>query len=346
MMNSSLMPKRVIALSFVVFLSACQPKASEHISKAPLKANKDISYSSTIIKDYSAFLSKKNEEIVRIKGTNFLYSPLSHYCVYQLDKFFKDLSNLSELKEFATNANVDNGKTLPFSFSCLPAVASTDSLDDQVVKTLNSNYVSTFEGSIKQLNNSLSSFYGRKINLTNNGRFLMSEVNVDSRFPAPLKSAGTDKFYGDKEYTAKYVDGENNNYYLETSDYYLFDVDINAVTMRILLPKENKSIGDFEFALLNQTISQKVGIEYTLPEFSLKNSLDLTRATSSGDSDITYQNNIFEFNRYGVKASSFTIKGPTSSKDIEGVKIKVNRSFLFSLNYQEMPIFYGEVDSL
>lgn len=333
-----------IIYSLVLALCGCSSNAEVHLAKAELKGAPNFSFAERTVNTYKEFLVLNKDKDLRKENENFLYSPLSFYFVYQLNNYFENNASLEELKSFASQTNVsDNNK---FSFSCFPAVASTNDFDEQVINDLNSNYVSAFSGSINELSKSLSSFYGRKISLANNGRYLLSEVSVDSQFYLPLTVKGKDKFYGSKTSTVNYVSGKSSSSYQELDDCYLFDININKVELRVLLPKENKSTKDFDFSYLNQELQETARINYTIPEFSIENNLDLTNLLGKDNGTLTFQNNSLKFNRYGIKASSFTVNGPTASDPTIDIEVKIDRPFMFSLNYLSTPLFYGEVNHL
>ncbi len=337
--------KNLCIILAVFSLCSCSSfnKAKENLSTTSKKQSKDITYSVEDLNDYYAFLEGNSVDKIRKEGSNFLYSPLSHFFVNQLENYFNKTSGLTSIQHLASKTNVESGKN--FIFSCLPAVASTSPLYDELVQELNNNYVSTFMGTAKELENSLKSFYKRDISISNNGRYFLSEINVDDRPFVPFKDEGKGPFHGEKEYTAKYFSGEGANSYKETDEYQMFDASIYQTVLRILLPKMNHHTKDFDFSLLNQTIDEQKGIEFIIPSFSIKQSVDLSQISDSHEG-FMQQSNIFELNRYGVKASSFTIKGPTSTAPIETIKIKIDRPFLFSLSYKSIPLFYGEVNCL
>lgn len=337
--------KRICVMLTVFSLSSCSSfgRARENLSVASKKQSKDISYSAEDLRSYNEFLETIDADKMRSDGSNFLYSPLSHFFVHQIGCYFDGVSGLESVKQLASKTNVECDKN--FAFSCLPSVASTFDLDDEVIKELNDNYVSTFVGTVSELKNSLKSFYKRDIPISNSGKYFLSEINIEDYPYTPFQDKGKGPFYGEKEYTAIYFSGKGINSYKETDEYQMFDVSIYKTVLRILLPKENYHTKDVKLCLLNQTIDEQRGIEFTIPAFSIEQSIDLSQL-SNGHEGFVQQTNTFELNRYGVKASSFTMKGPTSTAPIDTVMIRVDRPFLFSLSYMSVPLFYGLVNYL
>ena len=336
--------KKFVLFVLVSSICACNAisYAFEYKSVPTPKKLNDLVLSDYARTSYQSFLNNKIEESIRKEDKNLIYSPLSCFYINTIDSFLNNHGDLTFLKEFVENTNVYVNDY--FHFDCLPCVATTKELGEDTIKSLNDNYVSVFTGNTSQLENSVSKLYGRRIKLNNRISNIISEINITASYYIPLTIVGKDTFEGATQSNPTYVSGIASGRYKETTDYLIFEIPVNSIKMRILMPKGDKKTCDFDFNLLNQQEldCEEVGIEYLMPKFSINQSCVLV----DDNCPYIYQNNTFKFDEHGIKASSASIKGPTSPSDYKEITVKVNRPFIFSLNCYSVPLFYGEINSI
>lgn len=312
----------------------------ETISTPP-KLEAAPSLKDSMIQECQAYFSSEKEIYVKDKG---LYSPLSE----ELMDWIKadGEASLASYKSLSTLLNFSEKNC---SLEVKGAYASTDDISSTVKEDYEKNYVSSFQGTLAELGNSLSRFYNRDIKLVNKGNYYMDSLDLQDKFPLPSETkkdfAFTNADASSSSLTAIVRESGTTTNYYEGDQSVLSDMEVGKTAFRILLP--NKGVGIDSVSPLGLfshefTENEKKTVRFTLPEFSLSSSFELP----TKDLSFTRQDNVFELNEYGVKGTSFTINGPTATDPSYEKDLTADRPFYFASLYQGLPLFVGKVSKL
>lgn len=315
------MKKQNLLFLSLALLTSCGSKAYavETINKPSVFANKTV-FSDSV----SSKLSNLIETSVISDKNNFVLSPINSSLI---DSYKNDKEAFSSL--YALVNQKENKFSLTDNFS----VASSSTINDK-----NVDNVSYFEGTVDELNNSLSRFYDRKISLANSGTYYLSLLELQDYFLVPEKTEDKLPFNSNGTYT--YVSMVKNGKYEIKDNYTIFEVSINATKMRILLPNTDVDISSISLSEILKEPESSGRISVKIPEFNVS-----SEYTDASDG-YTYHQENFTFNHYGVKGSSFTVNGPTSTSPDYDLTIDVNHSFYFMSMLEDAPLFAGKITTL
>ena len=313
--------KRKLLPLLSVFLISCNnvAYAEETISK-PTISNKRISF----FEDEKKYLKEENSNDLTVLD-NCVVSPVSLRLV---DSYQNDKDTFSALYK-KLNQNEDN-----FELSDNFAVASTEKIEDKGVSK-----VSYFEGTVDELNNSLSRFYDKDVKLSNNGTYYFSMLNLNDRFLIPHDTKKDMKFNGEGKHT--YVEFIGDYSTVLNDSYTYVSLTINQTELRILFPTENHSLSDVSVSDFYQENTEMKRVHAYVPEFEKE-----YQYVNMDTSGFRYQGNKFSFDHYGVSASSFTVKGPTDVDPSYDLELTLDRPFLYASFYDDVMLFYGSISSL
>ncbi len=316
--------KRKLLPFLTFFLISCNnvAYATETISK-PTVSKKRILFSD----DEKKYLKVNDETLDNLTvQENCVVSPVG----LRLVDCFHDNTNIFSALYKKMNQNEDY-----FELSDKFSVASTEKIEDKSV----SYDVSYFEGTVEELNNSLSRYYDKEVKLANNGTYYLSMLNLNDRFLIPHKTKSDMPFNGEGKHT--YVEFTGDYSVVLDDSYTYVSLTINQTELRILLPTDGHSLDDMSLSDFYPESTETKRVHAYVPEFEKEYQY------ANMDTDgFRYQGNKFCFDHYGVSASSFTVKGPTDVDPSYDLELTLDRPFLYASFYDDVMMFYGSVSSL
>lgn len=312
--------KKQTMFLFLLCLTSCNhlTYAKEIISRPKTNNNTEIHFSDTE-------KSSLKTDITFSSDSDFILSPLGASLI---DSYQNKPDLFQALYQKA------NRKEKRFSLSSVFSVASTSEITEK-----NTEGVSYFEGSLEELSNSLSRYYNRKMTLTQNGTYYLNETQVTDQFTAPQKVKKDLPFRNSGQYD--YVEFLGDYELIQNENYTYLALTINKTEMRLVLPKENHPISEFAFDVFYQENPEKRRIHALVPKFEKKYSYLLET-----DERFLYQENEFHFDEFGIKASSFSVNGPTSVNPSYTLELTFDQPFLYSCFYDDVMLFCGAISSL
>jgi|GEM_PF-1582402 len=275
---------------------------------------------------------KAAEAIVATQG-NDVYSPVSEAMTD-----FLEAGGEKSLASFKTLTEILNVSFENFSLKTLGAAAFWGQKPtEEKVNAYNESYASVFQGGRKEVDNSLSRFYGRDIQTEYPNNFLNS-IEVSDRLAMPLETKKL-PFAGSGSYVYDVKAGLGS--YREEENYTVVSLPIAKTSLRFLLPKEGVALSTINPSAVLDELPTEGKVEATYPEFSVKGYHE-KRTTLS----MQYQDCSFRSNRYGIEGKAFTHHGGGAIDPSGTLNIVIDRPFYFASYYQDIPLFLGRIASL
>ena len=339
---------------FVVSISAIAAIAISGVS-VPLLLLGMKSYASETIsfgqpKNVLPTFSQQEQNLIKEETLDLLhehllpgeaYSPCGHYLNSSLKRVFVNPSAFGpEYKSIVDRLSIDIPR---FKIELKSAIASTSGFNSDLVHELAGYHISTFSGNADELQNSLSRFYSVPVPISNPGTYFLNNFVYEDFFAIPQNTVQNFEFHGmDKTQTVTAVSMENMASYSIKEDCQIAEFSINQTSLRIVLPNQGSSPSSIDPSLLYSPLEKQGRISFKIPEFSVSS----TAAFPSESGEFMQQSNMFRFDRYGTKASSFTVRGPTASDPSFDLEFCVDRPFLFCSFLAGIPMMVGRIDSI
>lgn len=314
------MKRKFLPLVAVLLVSCNNLSYAEETISKPDVSDKLVDFSETEKKAVKGEATK-----VTTIEDNSVVSPVS---LELIDSFTTDVSTFSALYK-KLNVKADN-----FELSDKFSVASTETIANKDV-----SHVSYFEGDTDKLSNSLSRYYDRDIKIANPGTYYFSLLDLKDRFLVPHDTKKDMPF--NQEGKHEYVEFIGDYSTVQDEKYTLVSFLINKTELRLIMPTDSHSLSDVSLSDFYAESSETKRVHAYVPEFEKE-----YQYVKQDDTVFHYQGNKFSFDKFGVTASSFTVKGPTSVDPAYDLDITFDRPFLFASFYDDVMLFYGSVSSL
>lgn len=327
----------ISSVSVPLLLWALKPYASEMISYGQAK---------NVLPAFSQQEQNRiKEETLDLLHDHLLeggvYSPCGHYLNSSLKKILQNPSEFGpEYRSIVDRLLIDMPR---FKIELKSAIASTNEFDSDLIHELAEYHVSTFLGNVDELQNSLSRFYSVPVPISNPGTYYLNNFVYEDFFAIPQNTMHDFEFHGlAKTQTVTAVSMEQMASYSIKEDCTIAEFSIKQTNLRIVLPNEGSSLSSIDPSLLYSPLEERGRISFRIPEFSVSS----TKAFPSESGQFMQQSNTFRFDRYGMKASSFTVRGPTATDPSFDLEFYVDRPFLFCSSLANIPMMVGRIDSI
>ncbi len=322
----------LFAIPFLLF--SCSNGASLNAKREKLKSAQQPNEE---IKKLILESESKTNDIINVEK-NAIYSPLTDAAVNLIGKAYEgDESALTQYKTLSEMFNVEVDKFFYES----NALVAAETIDDDLEKKLNNNYISTFEGSPSQISKYVSKIYGDDCDFGETEFLDLNILSFKDSFSTPLEKSKKDIFHGTAEVNTTFYLRKSESSIVDNDVYTAATMTIYHTTLTIIMAKEGHSLKEINANNIYNLSSEKTGIvEFEIPQFSVNSQI------CYNVDDPIYQVNQFEFTKEGVKGKSVAAKGPTAADPSFEFKFTVDHPFIFASCYQGIPLMVGSVNNL
>lgn len=259
-----------------------------------------------------------------LSDENSLYSPIGSMQINQYRNNQDDFLSLYN-QMIIKNSSLE----LRENFAC----AATDGLQDNGKFK---DYIKTFTGSKEQLNKNISKYFNIDYQgIDYPGIYYFSYLSLSDSFPEKLPIKTDLPFNSDGKHT--YCEYQNYGYYYEDEQINITKINIGSTNLILMMEKNSVTANP---SLLFSTKLNYGLLNIKIPEFSL----EYTYNNYEESTRVESQKNQFSFDRNGVKGTSLTINGPTSTKpQAPDYTVSFDHSFTFLSLLDDTPLFIGRI---